>query len=185
VITGFRLALGGAQQFYGVTPDLCTFAKAVAGGYPLAGVAGKREILEAGVQPAGTFNANPIVVAAALATITELEKPGVYENMARITRRLAEGVTEIASRKGIVLYSASIASVWQLEFGITAPMSDYRDTFKVDKSQYRQFRTLNLERGIRFHPSRGRFYISAAHTDKDVDRTLEIVDGVLSEMARA
>ena len=92
MITGFRLALGGAQQFYGVTPDLCTFAKAVAGGYPLAGVAGKREILESGVQPAGTFNANPIVVAAALATITELEKPGVYDRMARITHRLAEGV---------------------------------------------------------------------------------------------
>ena len=182
VITGFRLALGGAQQFYGVTPDLCTFAKAVAGGYPLAGVAGKREILESGVQPAGTFNANPIVVAAALATLTELEKPGVYEHMARITRRLAEGVTEIGSRKGIVLYSASIASVWQLEFGITGPMVDYRDTLKVDKARYRQFRTLSLERGIRFHPSRGRFYISAAHTDEDVDRTLTIAEDVLSKM---
>ena len=185
VITGFRLALGGAQQFYGVTPDLCTFAKAVAGGYPLAGVAGKREILESGVQPAGTFNANPIVVAAALATIAELEKPGVYDRMARITRRLAEGVTEIASRKGIVLYSASIASVWQLEFGITAPMTDYRDTLKVDKSRYQQFRTLCLDRGIRFHPSRGRFYVSAAHTDEDVDRTLVVVEEVLAEIARA
>lgn len=185
VITGFRLALGGAQQFFGVTPDLCTFAKAVAGGYPLAGVAGKREILESGVQPAGTFNANPIVVAAALATIAELEKPGFYDRMARITRRLADGVTQIASRKGVVLYSASIASVWQLEFGITAPMTDYRDTLKVDKSRYQQFRTLSLDRGIRFHPSRGRFYVSAAHTDEDVDRTLEVVEDVLAEIARA
>ena len=184
VITGFRLALGGAQQLYGVTPDLCTFAKAVAGGYPLAGVAGKREILESGVQPAGTFNANPIVVAAALATIAELEKPGIYDRMARITRRLADGVTEMASRKGIVLYSASLASVWQLEFGITASLTDYRDTLKVDKSRYQQFRTLCLDRGIRFHPSRGRFYVSAAHTDEDVDRTLEVVAEVLAEIAR-
>jgi len=185
VITGFRLALGGAQQLYGVTPDLCTFAKAVAGGYPLAGVAGKREILESGVQPAGTFNANPIVVAAALATIAELEKPGIYDRMARITRRLADGVTEMASRKGIALYSASLASVWQLEFGITASLTDYRDTLKVDKSRYQQFRTLCLDRGIRFHPSRGRFYVSAAHTDEDVDRTLEVVEEVLAEIARA
>jgi len=185
VITGFRLALGGAQQLYGVTPDLCTFAKAVAGGYPLAGVAGKREILESGVQPAGTFNANPIVVAAALATIAELEKPGVYDRMARITRRLADGVAEMASRKGVDLYSASLASVWQLEFGITAPMVDYRDTLKVDKLRYQQFRTLCLDRGIRFHPSRGRFYVSAAHTDEDVDRTLEIVGDVVTEIQRA
>lgn len=182
VITGFRLALGGAQQYYGVTPDLCTFAKAVAGGYPLAGVAGRRAILESGVQPAGTFNANPIVVAAALATIAELEQPGIYERMERLTRRLAEGATEIAERKGIMLYSASIASVWQLEFGITEPMRDYRDTFRVDKGQYQQFRTLCLNRGIRLHPSRGRFYLSAAHTDEDVERTLEVAEGVLTEM---
>jgi glutamate-1-semialdehyde 2,1-aminomutase len=185
VITGFRLALGGAQQFYGVTPDLCTFAKAVAGGYPLAGVAGRREVLESGVQPAGTFNANPIVVAAALATLAELEKPGLYDRMARITRRLAEGVAEVATRHGIPLYAASIASVWQVEFGITGPLADYRDTLKVDKGRYQQFRTLCLERGIRLHPSRGRFYVSAAHTDADVDRTLEVADGVLAEMARA
>jgi len=184
VITGFRLALGGAQQYYGVVPDLSTFAKAVAGGYPLAGVVGKREILEAGVQPVGTFNANPIAVAASLATITELEKPGVYEHMARITRRLAEGVKEIARREGIALYSASIASIWQLQFGISEPMTDYRDTLKVDKAQYQRFRTICLERGLRFHPSRGRFYTSAAHTDEDVDRTLEIVGEVLSEMSR-
>ncbi len=183
VITGFRLALGGAQEFFGVTPDLCTFAKAVAGGYPLAGVAGKREILEAGVQPVGTFNANPIVVAAALAALAALEKPGVYANMARITARLADRVAEIGRRLKIRLYSASVASVWQLQFGIDGPMTDYRDTLAVDKAQYRQFRTRCLERGIRFHPSRGRFYVSAAHTDEDVDRTLEVVEGVLAEMA--
>ena len=185
VITGFRLALGGAQEYYGVVPDLCAFAKAVAGGYPLAGVAGKREILGAGVHPVGTFNANPIAVVAALATIKELEKPGIYEQMARITRRLADGVSEIARQKGIVLYSASIASIWQLEFGVGEPMTDYRDTLKIDKMRFQRFRTMCLERGLRLHPSRGRFYISAAHTDEDVDRTLEIVEDVLSEMSRA
>jgi glutamate-1-semialdehyde 2,1-aminomutase len=104
--------------------------------------------------------------------------------MARVTRRLADGVTEIGKRTGAVLYSASIASIWQLEFGISEPMIDYRDTLKVDRARYRRFRTMCLERGLRFHPSRGRFYTSAAHTDEDVDRTLEVVEEALSEISR-
>ncbi len=185
VITGFRLALGGAQEYYGVVPDTCTFAKAVAGGYPLAGVAGKREIMEAGVHPVGTFNANPVVVAAALATLGELQRPGTYEHMKRITERLTDGVAEIASRVNLKLYCAGIASVWQLQFGIDAPMNEYRDNFVVDKRSYQTFRTMCHDRGIRFHPSRGRFYNSAAHTDVDVDQTLEVVDEVLTAMAQS
>jgi glutamate-1-semialdehyde 2,1-aminomutase len=183
VITGFRLTLGGAQEYYGVVPDLCTFGKAVAGGYPLAGLAGKREIMEAGVHPVGTFNANPIVVAAGVATIRELEKPGIYEHMARITRRLTDGINEIANRMNVVLYCSGVASIWQLQFGIREPMTDYRDTFKVDRVKYQEFRFMCLERGIRLHPIRGRFYTSAAHTDENVDRTLEIVEKALSAMA--
>ena len=182
VITGFRLALGGAQEFYGITPDLSTFAKAVGNGYPLAGVAGRREILEAGVHPVGTFNANPVVVAASVATLNELAHPGVYEHMAKITRCLTSGVNEIAQRRGVQLYCRGLASVWQIEFGISAPPTNYRDTLVVDKAAYARFRTLSLRRGIRFHPSRGRFYVSAAHTDEDVEATLEVVDEVLGEM---
>ena len=183
VITGFRLALGGAQAYYDVVPDMCTFGKAVAGGYPLAGVAGKREIMESGVHPVGTFNANPIAVSAGFATIRELEKPGIYEKMSRITLRLTQGITAIADQKGIDLFCAGITSIWQLQFGITAPMTDYRDTFKVNKLAYQKFRMMCLERGIRFHPMRGRFYTSAAHTEEDVDQTLEIVEEALSAMA--
>jgi glutamate-1-semialdehyde 2,1-aminomutase len=183
IITGFRLSLGGAQGYYKVTPDLCTFGKAAGGGFQIAGVAGKRDIMETGVHPVGTFNANPIAVAACTATINELEKPGVYERMSGLTKRLTEGVTEIAERKGIALYCGSEGSIWQLAFGITERMKDYRDTFCVDKVAYQNFRMGGLERGIKFHPSRGRFYTSAAHTDEDVDKTLSVVDELLSNMS--
>jgi glutamate-1-semialdehyde 2,1-aminomutase len=182
VITGFRLALGGAQEYYGVVPDICTFGKAAAGGYSLAGVAGRRELMESGVHPVGTFNANPIAVAAAVATIKELENPAIYREMERITKRLAEGVTNISQAKSINLYCSGIASIWQLQFGITEAMTDYRETFKVDKKRYQEFRMRCLAKGVRFHPSRGRFYTSAAHTDHDVDQTLSVVETVLSEM---
>lgn len=183
VITGFRLSLGGAQEYFGVTPDLCTFGKAAAGGFQFAAIAGKREIMETGVHPQGTFNGNPIAVAACNATIKELEKPGFYENMARITRRLTEGITELSQKKEITLHCAGVESIWQLAFGIDQPMNEYRDNFKVDKATYQKFRMGGLARGIRFHPILGRFYTSAAHTDEDVDRTLEVAEELLSAIS--
>jgi len=185
VITGFRLALGGAQEFYGVVPDLSTFAKAVAGGYPLAGVAGKRAVMDSGVHPLGTFNGNPIAIAACKATLEALEKPGIYEHMDSITDRITRGITEISNRLGIILYCSHIASVWWLQFGIQNPLVDYRDTFNVDKDQYQCFRILCQERGLRLHPWRGRFYTSAAHSDEDVDKTLEIAEEALTIMSKA
>ena len=182
VITGFRVALGGAQELYGVTPDLVTFAKAFAGGYPIAGVAGRREILQSGVHPAGTFNANPLCVAAALATLDIIGRPGTYENMQRITDRIKDGVNFLASRYQINLWCDSQVSIWQLSFGINTPMRDFRDNFKVDKRTYLDFYKRCLDRGVRLHSGRGRFYISTAHTDKDVDKTLEVFEDVFKEM---
>lgn len=183
VITGFRVALGGAQEYYKVVPDLCTFGKAMAGGYPIAGVAGRKEILESGVHPAGTFNANPICVAATLSTLTELQKKGTYENLSRITDEIVQGVNKSAAKHGIKLFCDGLVSIWQLQFGISEPMSDYRDNFKVDKSTYQVFYKKCLDRGLRLHPSRGRFYVSTAHTDKDVELTVAIIDEVLKEMS--
>ena len=182
VITGFRVALGGAQELYGVTPDLVTFAKAFAGGYPIAGVAGSREILQSGVHPAGTFNANPLCVAAAIATLDIIGRPGTYENMQRITDRIKDGVNFLASRYRVNLWCDSQVSIWQLSFGIDGPMREYRDNFKVDKKTYLDFYKRCLDRGVRLHSGRGRFYISTAHTDKDVDKTLQVFEDVFKEM---
>lgn len=185
VITGFRLALGGAQEYFKIVPDLCSFGKAMAGGYPIAGVAGRREILESGVHPAGTFNANPICVAATLATLKELEKKGTYEKLAKITGKITAGINKAAKKHGVKLFCDGLVSIWQLQFGISEPMNDYRDNFKVDKAIYVTFYKKCLERGLRLHPSRGRFYVSTAHTDEDVKRTVEIIDEVLGEIAGA
>ena len=182
VITGFRVALGGASELYGVKPDLVTFAKAFAGGYPIAGVAGRRDILECGVHPAGTFNANPLCVAAALATMEIISRPGTYERMERITCRLRDGVNDLADRHGVRLWCDNLVSIWQLSFGIDGPMRDFRDNFKVDKRTYLDFYKRCLDRGVRLHSGRGRFYISTAHTDEDVDRTLEVFSDVFKEM---
>lgn len=182
VITGFRLSLGGASEYFGVTPDLMTFAKAVAGGYPIAGVAGKREILESGVHPAGTFNANPVGVAAALATIKELEKPGTYEHLSHISGMLVDGVNALKEKYGIKLFCDSCVSVWQMQFGIDSPMTKFEDNLKVDKKTYDVFYKECLARGIRLHSSRGRFYISTAHTEKDVQITLDVFDEVFRKM---
>ena len=182
VITGFRLSLGGAQKYFNVTPDLCTFGKAVAGGLTLASIAGKREVMASGVSPRGTFNANPLSIAACRATMSELEKPGVYENMERLTKRLTDGINEIAEKRDIALFSSEIASIWQIAFGISEKMNDYRDNFKVDKIRYQTLRKGCLERGVRLHPTRGREYVTAAHTDEDIDRTLSVIEEVLTEM---
>ncbi len=184
IITGFRLSLGGAQEYFQVMPDISTFGKAVAAGYPLAGVAGRRDILESDVHPVGTFNANPIVVAACKATLEELEKPGVYSRMATLTKKIVEGINAIAQKEKITLYCTSEGSIWQIVFGVSEGMNDYRDNFKVNKMAYNQFRKINLERGIRLHPSRGRQYLSTAHTDEDVDLTLVLFEEVFHEIAR-
>jgi len=182
VITAFRLALGGAQEYFGVVPDLSIFAKAVAAGYPLAGVCGKREIMESGAHPAGTFNANPLCVAAALATIEQLEKPGVYEHMSHITGSIKRGVITLGKKYGIKLLCDNQVSVWHLQFGIDAHMRDMRDNFKVDKAAYSWFYKRCLERGVRLHSSRGRFYVSAVHTDEDVRQTLKVFEQVFALM---
>ena len=178
VITGFRLALGGAQEYFGITPDISTFAKAVAAGYPISGIAGKREIMESGVHPAGTFNANPLCVAAALATIKELEKPGTYEHLNNITSMIKDGVNALAKKHGIKLWCDNQVSVWQIQFGIDSPMNDVRDNFLVNKKMYSAFYKACLKRGIRLHSSRGRLYISVVHSEEDVRETLGIFDEV-------
>ncbi len=182
IITGFRLSLGGAQEYYHVTPDICSFGKAVAGGFQFAAVAGKREIMESGAHFGGTFNGNPIALAACRATIGELEKPGVYEYMAKLTQKLIDGINEMTKNQNITLYCDGIESIWQIAFGIKEKITDYRDNFKVNKMDYQRFRKGCLERGVMLHPSRGRLYASAAHTDDDVDKTLLIVEEVFGKM---
>lgn len=183
VITGFRLSLGGAQQYFGVTPDLSTFGKAIAGGFPMAAVVGKEEIIASSASPLGTFNGNPVSVAAAIYTLNQLQKPNFYSDIERITNLIVSGIVNLGKKYGIKLYSRALTAIWTLQFGIDEPIVDYRDHFaKVDKEMYRKVYQAGLEYGVRFNPFRGRLYVTSEHTEEDVKKTLEIMEYVFASL---
>lgn len=186
VITGFRLSLGGAQEYFGVTPDLATFAKSVAGGYPLSLICGKKEIMNCGVASSGTFNANPIVVAAALQTLKELQQPGTYEKFNRLATMLTDGVKALANKHHLAVYSKPVGSICTLEFGFTEkdPIVDLRDLLRrSDLDMYNKFYLLCRQHGIRVAGKRGRIYLSTAHTEEDIATTLKAFDDIFGELA--
>lgn len=185
VITGFRLSLGGAQQYFGVTPDLATFAKAMAGGYPVSVVAGKEEIVSSGTATAGTFNGNPLVVAASLAVIDELSKPGTYAKINELSEMMVKGWYELGRKYDLKLYSRALGAIWTIQFGIDEPIDDYRDSFKkIDSGLYQKVCKGALENGVRLNPWYGRGYMSTAHTADDISKTLAILDQVMGDIIK-
>jgi glutamate-1-semialdehyde 2,1-aminomutase len=183
VITGFRLALGGAQEYFGVTPDLSVFGKAVTAGYSLSAICGKKEIMDFGVHPSGTFNANPIAVAAALATIEELEKDGVYERFEVLGNMLVEGIRALGKKHGVKLYAAANRSICQLQMGMERPAESFRDYLQnVDSEKYNRIFLKATKYGVRLTYSRGRIYLSTAHTEEDIEKTLAVFDQIFSEL---
>jgi glutamate-1-semialdehyde-2,1-aminomutase len=186
VITGFRHALGGYQQICGITPDLTTFGKAMGNGYPIAGLAGPRHLMEnftsAGgdVLLAGTFNGNPVSSAAAIATITYLrDNPGFYERTFALGDRMRNGLTDICAELGIEATAAGFGGVFALYFA-ESPISGYRDLMRNNDAAYVAFHRRMTDRGFLMLPlALKRNHISAAHTAADIDRTLEAARDVL------
>ena len=182
VITGFRLGLGGGQAHFGVTPDLATFAKAVGGGLPLSLLAGKLAVMElianGTVVHAGTLNGNPLALAAAKATIEILaaNDGAVYRTMWSLGDRLREGLRELLTRKGYAIALNGAGPVFQLSFQSTVPRT-YRETLAADSKLYSDFALALLDEGVLVLPD-GRWYLSAAHTSGEIDRTLEIVSAL-------
>jgi len=183
VITGFRVSLGGAQKYYGITPDISTFAKAIAAGYPFGAVVGKKEIMNCGIHASGTFNANPIGTAAALATIKELEKQGTYEHLDEMGMMLVEGFNSLSKKYNIKIYTRHIGGIFILYFGFDKDQRDFREWLSnADIELYEKFIKRCEEYGIRFTDRRGREYISTTHTKEDIIRTLKVSERVLSEI---
>jgi len=179
VITCFRHALGGYQSICGVTPDLTTFGKAVANGYPMAGICGRAEMMDrfntakGDVFFAGTFNAHPYSCAAALATIRKLEGSQIYDRLYKFGKVVSEGIDSEASKIGIETYTAHFGSVFITYFA-RPPMNSYDDVLRNDAQAFLSYRKAMIERGIFMLPYNGkRNYISAAHTDQDIERTVE------------
>lgn len=185
VITGFRLGLGGAQQYFGVVPDMAVFAKAMASGYPISAVVGKRKwmrvIEESKVIHAGTMNSGNATVAAALATIQTLEAEAPYERMFSYGKKLMEGLKKAALETGHDLLVQGSGPMFNTAFTPLKEVKDYRDTLTFDKPKMKKFMGAMHDRGIRII-GRGLWYISAVHTQEDIDRAIETARKVFRDL---
>jgi glutamate-1-semialdehyde 2,1-aminomutase len=192
VVTGFRLALGGAQELYGVTPDLCALGKTISGGHPFGVLCGKSEIMSM-ASPArimtgdwarlsGTFSSNPISCRAALAIIEELKKPGFYEAVERKGNKLRAGLVSALASAGIDAQVSGEATVFQPWF-INEPVVDHRTSLGADARMNLKFIDRLLDRGI--VKGHEKFFVSAAHSDEDIDDTIEAIETATEEMARS
>ena len=188
VITGFRVALNSAQGMLGVTPDIASFGKAMAGGMPLAACAGKKElmdlILEGKVVSGGTFGRYPLGMAAGVAAIKLLEKDNgaFYKKIDRTQKRLMDGLREMSRRKGIPLFLQGTRGVFITRFmDRKGAAYTVRDFAAVDAQKERRWAEMMAEEGIILMFG-GRFYISSAHTDADIDRALECAERVMGRL---
>ena len=185
VITGFRISLGGAQKFYNITPDLSIFAKAIASGYPISAIVGKKEwmdlIVEGKVIHAGTMNSSNSTVAAALGTLEVLESENVLERISRLGRQLMDGLSEIGRKHGSNLLVQGLGPMFHTGFTDLPAVYDFRDVLAYDKVKLGKFVAGMHDNGIRII-GRGLWYISAAHTEKDIDTALNISAAVLKRL---
>ena len=185
VITGFRLGLGGAQTFFRVTPDISIFAKALASGYPISAVVGRKDwmklIEEARVIHAGTMNSSNATVAAALATMEVLEKEDPYPRMFALGNKLMEGIRHAAKETGHQLLVQGPGPMFHTGFTGADTVKEFRDTLRYDKKKLGSFISAMHDRGIRII-GRGLWYISAAHTQEDVERAIRTTKEVLSTL---
>jgi glutamate-1-semialdehyde 2,1-aminomutase len=189
VVTGFRFAYGGAQEYYGVVPDLAAYGKILGGGFPLAAVSGREAILRSMdpglegtpefVAQVGTLNGNPVTAVAGLATLAELRKPGTYQRLFRIGGMVRDGLADLVKRRGYPVQVMGEAPVFDLFF-TDRPITDYRSTLTSDTALLRAFNQECLKRGVL--KGSQKFYVSLAHTEADVDRTLEAFAGALDAL---
>ncbi len=187
VITGFRHGLGGYQAIAGVTPDLSTFAKAMANGYPIAALVGRGELMDrfgpgGGVVFAGTYNGHPVGVAAALATIALLEREPIHAHCFALAERAADGIRAIGRELGVPLQVAQFGSVF-VPYFFDGPLENYTDMLANDTARDVFFRSAMCERGVFMLPTAlKRNHVSAAHTEADIDRTLELAREILRQL---
>lgn len=189
VLTGFRVALGGAQEMYGIKPDLTTLAKAMAAGFAAAAVGGKKEIMDlipkGEIMFGGTYNSNLVVTSSVVATLDELSKPGVYEKMNALGVKLAGGLVELAKKAGFPASWTGVGSMFQLWFCEQNELPrDYREAAPIIKrSPFSKLWQGLMERGVLVQPRQDNlFLLSTAHTEQDIQTTLEAAEAALKNM---
>ncbi len=189
VVTGFRLAYGGAQEYYGVVPDLCTLGKIIGGGFPLAAIAGNAEIMahfdkdavgeEGFLMQVGTLSGNPMAAVAGLKTLEILRRPGAYERLFATGRELMAQLSGILKKKGVTAQVCGEAPLFDAVFS-REPVRDYRGTLAGDQGLLRRFNRLLRERGILKGESK--YYVSLAHDEEDLRQTREAWEGALEAL---
>ena len=187
VITGFRVAYGGAQTLYGVTPDITTMGKIIGGGLPVGAYGGRSEVMQqvAPLGPmyqAGTLSGNPLAVAAGVATLSELQKPGVYDHLEATAVRLTDGVNAAFARAEVPSTINRVASMFTGFFN-AGPVSALAQVEQSDTAAYGRYMHALLDRGVYIAPSQFEAgFVSIAHTDADIDRTIVAVGDALAAM---
>ena len=185
IVTGFRIAWGGAQEKYGVVPDLACYGKAISGGFPLAAIAGNDDVmsvLDARKRPraevvwaTNTLNGNPVCAAAGCAALDVLAKPGVYDRLHQIGSRLRKGIVDSGTRHGFAVQAPGEDAVFGVRFTDRKPLRTWMDLTTANKDLGLRWALELLKRGLLVNPNE-KFYISTTHTDADIEQTLAIVD---------
>jgi glutamate-1-semialdehyde 2,1-aminomutase len=188
IVTGFRVAPGGAQALFGVKPDLAVYSKALGGGLPLSAVAGRREIMEKiarnEIRHGGTYNGNPLCAASALYTIQAIERGDLCRRIDEAGMLIVEALRGAAGRRGVPCVVQGLGAMFQIVFGLTARPTHYRDLLGADMNRFRAFRQALLEQGVHINSSGlACWFISAAHTPEDVDFIVQAVEKAMMPSA--
>ncbi|KAA2211373.1 aspartate aminotransferase family protein [Teichococcus oryzae] len=181
IVTGFRLAYGGGQEYYGVTPDICTLGKVIGGGFPLSAIAGREDIMahfdrskvgaEGFLPHIGTLSGNPVAAAAGLATLKILKRPGTYQKLHATGNAVRAGLEKSLGDAGIPAVAKGEAVMFDAFFSNRTTINNYRDTLDQNQAMARRFNGLVRERGIL--KSDGKIYISTAHDERDVEQAVQ------------
>lgn len=189
VMTGYRVALGGAQALYGIRPDITCLGKIIGGGFPVGAYGARREIMErlsplGPVYQAGTLSGNPLAMAAGLATLEALQEPDTYERLERLADRLAIGIEAAAGRAGVTICQNRVGSMGTVFFQ-AGPVTDYAGAKRSDTKAYGRYFQLMLEQGVYLAPSQFEAaFISLAHTDEHIDRTIAAAEHAFEVLAK-
>ena len=193
VLTGFRVAFGGAQERYGVRPDMTSIAKIAGGGYQLAGFGGRKEIMEeivpkegGNVYHGGTYNAHPVSMAAGLETLRILSKPGIYRKIDSIGDSLFDGLRDAAQDRRVDVWVENIGSLGQLYF-TDKEMCTWRDAFEIDSDRWRHWFMYSLGKGVFFGVphSDEHFFTSLVHSKADIQKAVDVSDEAFKQMTGA
>jgi glutamate-1-semialdehyde 2,1-aminomutase len=188
VMSGFRVALGGAQSLYGITPDLTVLGKVIGGGLPVAAFGGRANIMKhlaplGPVYQAGTLSGNPVTVAAGMATLQVIQAPGFYESLSTQTRRLTDGLSDAAKGAGVAFCADAVGGMFGLYFASEQPM-DYASMMACDKTRFNAFFHAMLDAGVYLAPSAFEAgFVSAQHGDVVIDETIRIATAAFKQVA--